>query len=140
MSRIVVVSNPLPPSSFFDASYVKRPTDPNASMPPMMITRESSLGSTEVTLPGGDRVLYHLFTAPYNSRDCYYFIRDEIVNGFGAMGGFPTTRLGIQKLADLGVYCEDWSVAVKNREDERFLQAIVKAFRNLLTVEEVHAL
>lgn len=100
----------------------------------MMITRESCLGT--VTVDFGDRspVRYHLFTAPYNSRDCYYFLTD------GGLGNLPTNRLEIQKLADLGVYCEDWYMTVKNREDERFRQAIVEAFRNLLTIEEVHAL
>lgn len=104
------------------------------AMPPMMITKESSLGSAEVNFSDGRTVLYHLFTAPYNSRDCYYFVSDM------ALGGLPTNRLGIQKLADLGVYCEDWTATVKNRDDDGLRKTIVEAFRNLLTVEGVHAL
>jgi hypothetical protein len=127
--RLVIVSNPWPANSFFD-SYARNTAD----MPPMMITLESSLGTAEVEFPGGNRVRYRLFTAPYNSRDCYYFVSEA------ALGGLPTNRLGIQKLADLGVYCEDWEVTVKNRDDEAFRRAILKAFRDLITVEEVHAL
>jgi len=100
----------------------------------MMITRESCLGEADVVLPDGQKVRYHLFTAPFNSRDCYYFVNEV------ALDGLPTNRLGIQKLADVGVYCEDWTVAVKERYDKAVAKVVLKAFRNLLTVEEVHAL
>lgn len=104
------------------------------AVPPMMITKDSCLGSELVTLPDGQSVRYYLFTAVYNTSDCYYFVNED------ALSGLPTNRLGIQTIADLGVYSQDWSVAVKNRDDKAFLRAVVKAFRNLLTVEEVHAL
>jgi hypothetical protein len=133
VSKVVVVSNPLPPNSFFNP-LTRKTTDWAAAMPPMMVTDKSALFEIDVEprhwSNGARRVA--CYRLPWEGKDCFFLAPTKHLT-------FPMTP---QKLFEHSVLVltVGGRETVKDRYFDEDSQSLRDAIEAHLDVEYVHAL